>query len=41
MGGGRGRRGSRGNLTISVEPPARMAVEDLVFDLDEIEILRS
>jgi hypothetical protein len=40
MGGGRGRRG-RGSLTISVEPSGRAPVEDMIFDLDEIEILRS
>jgi len=28
-------------VTISVEPPLRVAVEDLVFDVDEIEIVRS
>jgi hypothetical protein len=39
MGGGRGRRG-RASLTISVESSGRSA-EDMVFDLDEIEILRS
>jgi hypothetical protein len=41
LGGGRGKRGSRGSLTISVEPSGRAPIEDLVFDLDEIEILRS
>lgn len=41
LGGGRSKRDRRSTLTISVEPPPRIAVEDLVFDLDEIEILRS
>ena len=41
MGGGRPKRDRRGTLTISVEPPPRVAVEDLVFDVHEIEILRS
>jgi hypothetical protein len=40
LGGGRSKRG-RGTVTISVEPPLRVAVEDLVFDVDEIEIVRS
>jgi len=41
LGGGRSKRDRRSTLTISVEPPPRIAVEDLVFDVDEIEILRS
>jgi hypothetical protein len=40
-GGGRSKRDRRSTLTISVEPPPRIAVEDLVFDVDEIELLRS
>ena len=27
--------------TISCEPPPKVAVEDVVFDIDEIEILKS
>ena len=38
--GGRPRRNGR-SFSLSVEPPAKVAPEDLVFDLDEIEILRS
>jgi hypothetical protein len=41
LGGGRGKRDRRTTLTITVEPPPKVAVEDLVFDIDEIEILRS
>src|SRR6185503_11330399 len=42
LGGGRSKRDRRGaTLTITVEPPSRVAAEDLVFDVDEIEILRS
>ncbi len=33
--------GPRGNLTFVAEAPSRIAVEDLVFDLDEIELVRS
>ena len=40
-GDGRSKRNHRGSVTISVEPPAKVQVEDLVFDLDEIELLRS
>jgi len=40
-GWGRSRRDRRGSVTFTVEAPPRVSVEDLVFDLDEIEILRS
>lgn len=36
-----GRTGFRGTLTFVAEAPSRVAAEDLVFDLDEIEISRS
>lgn len=39
-GHGRSRRNGRCSLTFTVEPPARVAAEDLLFDIDEIEILR-
>jgi len=39
--GHRGRKGLRGNLTFSAEAASRIAAEDLVFDIDEIEISRS
>jgi hypothetical protein len=39
-GGSRARRNGRGNLLITVEGPAR-ASDDMVFDVDQVEILRS
>jgi hypothetical protein len=40
--GGGGRRGGpRSSLTLTVEPPARVSADEVVFDLDEIEITRS
>jgi len=36
-----GRNFPRGSLTFFVEMPARMAAEDLVFDIDQIEIVRA
>jgi hypothetical protein len=38
---GRGRAFPRGSLTFTVELPARMAAEDLVFDIDQIEIVKA
>lgn len=36
-----GRRPPRGNLTFTVEAPPRAAAEDMVFDIDEIEIVKT
>jgi hypothetical protein len=40
-GRGGGRNTPRGSLTFFVEMPARMAAEDLVFDIDQIEIVKA